>query len=143
MLKEPQEHELAVEMRSIVLQRIGDTSLSRIYRPNPPVGCPFGEGKIALIEGAIPVSLPSYRIERERMEVHKRLVEEVIASGKVEPGGGPWILQSFLVPKKTPGKSRLVQIFVLLTNLHRKMHLHYPASLTFYKDRYSIVFGAS
>jgi len=34
------------------------------------VSGPFGERKISLVEGSIPVSRPSFRIGVERMEIH-------------------------------------------------------------------------
>eukprot|EP00667_Euglena_gracilis_P018132 EG_transcript_19205 len=45
----------------------------------------------------------------ERREAHQHLVDEALKMGKVEPGSGPWNTPSFPVPKKTPGKYRLVQ----------------------------------
>lgn len=78
MMREPQEYELAVEIRIIVLQISGDTSLSGKHRTNhlfpvPPVRGKFGERMISLVEGDVSVILPSYRIRKERMEIQKRL----------------------------------------------------------------------
>jgi len=108
VLREPQEHELAVEMRNIVLECFGDNSFFEKYGPKPPVRGSFGEEKIPLVEVALPVIRPSYNLE-ERMEIHKRLVKEGVASGKVEPGSGPWNYPSFVVPKKAARQFRLVQ----------------------------------
>lgn len=55
VLREPQETELEVVMRIIVLQRCGDTSLSERYKPNPPVHGPFGEGNISLVDRHYPI----------------------------------------------------------------------------------------
>lgn len=83
VLRELQEHALAVELQIIVSKGFGDISVSVKYRPNPPVRDLFGLSNISLFEGAIPAIRLSYWIGGVRMEVHKRLVEEVIASGKL------------------------------------------------------------
>lgn len=77
-------------MRRIVWQIFGNTSLSGRYRTNPPVLDPIGGRKISLDGAATPMSRPSYRIRGERLSIHKRLLKDVIASGEVEPGSGPW-----------------------------------------------------
>jgi len=87
-------------MRRIVLQRFGDTASSKKIRPSPPVRGPFGEAKNSLVEAAIPLSRPSYLIGGERMETHKLLLDEVIASGMVETRSGPWNVPAFIVPEK-------------------------------------------
>ena len=111
LLREPQDHELAVQQRAEILKRFAETALSGKYVPDPPKRGPFGEGIISLAAGAVPVSKPSYRIGGDRREAHKKLVEEVVKAGKVEEGRGVWNLPSFIVPKKEPGKFRLVQDF--------------------------------
>lgn len=45
-LREPQEHESAIEVHSIVLQGFSDTSLSGKYPPIPPVIGQLGELKM-------------------------------------------------------------------------------------------------
>lgn len=97
-----------VEMRSILLRKVGDTSISGNYRWNPLVHGPFGVRNTPLVEGPIPVSRPSYRIGRERMEILKRLDYEVIASDQVATESGPWNFPYFFVPKR---QFRLVQDF--------------------------------
>ena len=119
-MRSPKEHPMVDQYRAQLLERFGNTSMSGKYVPNPPIRGPFGAGRIHLMEGAIPVSRPSFRIGGERGVAHKRLVEEVIAAGKVEPGSGPWNLPSFLVPKKTPGQYRLVQDFRPLNEVTQK-----------------------
>ena len=110
-VREPHEHPLAEAARKEVLERFANTALSGKYIPNPPVRGPFGAASITLMEGAVPVSKPTFRIGGERREIHKKLVQEIVAADKVEPGAGAWNLPSFLVPKKEPGKFRLVQDF--------------------------------
>ena len=52
-----------------------------------------------------------FHITGERREAWDKITNEVIASGKVEPGQGPWNSPSFPVPKKNPGEYRLVEDF--------------------------------
>ncbi|EPS71058.1 hypothetical protein M569_03701 [Genlisea aurea] len=120
LLRDPQEHPMAVAGRLAIMERFGATSMSGKYIPDPPIRGPFGEGRISLVEGAVPVSRTTYRIGGERGEVHKKMVEEIISSGKMEPGSSPWNLPSFLVPKKTPGTYRLVQDFRPLNEVTQK-----------------------
>ena len=110
-VREPHDHPLAEVARREVLERFAGTALSGKYIPKPPVRGPFGAASIMLMEGAVPVSKPTFRIGRERREIQKRLVQEIVAADKVETGAGAWNLPSFLVPKKELGKFRMVQDF--------------------------------
>ena len=65
----------------------------------------------------MPVSKPTFRIGGERREIHRRLVQEIVAADKFEPKAGAWNLSSFLGPKKELGKFRLVQDFRPLNEL--------------------------
>ena len=89
----------------------GTVFVSKVPIAQPPIRGPFGEAEINLKAGAKPVKQRMFHITGERREAWERLTEEVITSGKVEPGQGPWNSPSFPVPKKNPGEYRLVEDF--------------------------------
>lgn len=67
------------------------------------------------------------------MEEHKRLGEEVIASGTLEPGIGPWNSSDFMVQKRRRGNFVWLKISTLLTKSRTKIEIHYPVSPKFSK----------
>ena len=44
----------------------------------------------------------------ERRDAWLKLIDQLVADGKIESGSGPWLSPSFPVPKKKPGTYRLV-----------------------------------
>ena len=106
---EPAEGARIEELKAQLFTEFGDSSLSGICPRDPPVRGPYGEAEIWLKPDAQPVSMPQFRLQGERREAHAQLVDDVLKSGKVEPGRGPWNTPSFPVPKKRPGEYRLVQ----------------------------------
>jgi hypothetical protein len=57
------------------------------------------------------VKQKAFQIGGERREALERLTKEIMDTGKIEPGYGPWSSPSFPVPKKKPGEYRLVEDF--------------------------------
>lgn len=51
------------------------------------------------------------RIGRDRRYIHKQLVEDVIASDKMQPGCGAGNLPSFILPREVSGQYGLVHDF--------------------------------
>ena len=77
----------------------------------PPIRGHFGLAEIKLKANAKPVKQRMFHITGERREAWDKLTNEVITSGKVEPGIGSWSSPSFPVLKKHPGEYRLVEDF--------------------------------
>jgi hypothetical protein len=100
---------LVENLKNQIIEECRDSSLSGICPCDPPVRGPHGEAEIWLREGAKPVSQKPYHMTGERRQAHAQLVDEAMKMGKIEPGSGPWNTPSFPVPKKAPGKYRLVQ----------------------------------
>ena len=110
--REPCEAPGVEERRLKVLEDYKDRVFrSKLTRDLPPIRGPFGEAEINLKPGAKPVKQRMFHITGERKDAWERLTDEVIESGKVEPGVGAWSSPSFPVPKKTPGEYRLVEDF--------------------------------
>jgi putative transposase len=106
---EPAEGAEIERLKKELFAEFAGTSLSGVCPVNPPIRGPFGEAEIWLKPDARPVSVPPFRLAGERREAHAKLIDDVVESGKVEPGRGPWNTPSFPVPKKRPGEYRLVQ----------------------------------
>ena len=81
---------------------------------------PHGEAEIWVKEGARPVHRPMFHMKGEREEALRMMIQDAIDKGKVEPGVSSWNTPSFLVPKKEPGKFRLVQDFRPLNEVTAK-----------------------
>jgi hypothetical protein len=109
---EPSEHPTAEKLKEQVLADFQDIVFrSKLSGEDPPIRGPFGLAEINLKPGARPVKQRMFHITGERREAWEKLTNEVIFSGKVEPGIGPWSSPSFPVPKKNPGEYRLVEDF--------------------------------
>ena len=66
---------------------------------------------VDLIEGATPVRQKPFVLHGERLEAHKKITQEWIDNGYIEPipGGkenSEWLSMTFPVPKKNPGEWR-------------------------------------
>ena len=59
----------------------------------------------------MPIKHRPFNIVGERKTAWVRLTDEILNTGKIEPGVGPWNSASFPVPKKKPGEYRLVEDF--------------------------------
>ena len=105
------EHGVETRRAQVIKDFEGSVFLSKLPDELPPVRGPFGEAEINLNPGAKPVKQRMFHITGERREAWDKLTDEVIASGKVEPGQSPWNSPSFPVPKKNPGEYRLVEDF--------------------------------
>jgi hypothetical protein len=75
---------------------------------SPPKRGVLGEAEILLKSDTIPVKQRPYQMTGECREAWIKLVDQLYADGKIEPGSGPWLSPSFPVPKKKPGTYRLV-----------------------------------
>jgi len=76
---------------------------------DPPIRGLFGEARIDLIEGAVPVRQKPYMLHGERLEAHKTCAQDWIDRGYIEPipGGkenSEWLSMTSPVPKKNPGE---------------------------------------
>ena len=110
--RETSEHPTAEKLKEQVLADFQDTVFrSKLSGEDPPIRGPFGLAEINLKPGARPVKQRMFHITGERREAWEKLTDEVIFSGKVEPGIGPRSSPSFPVPKKNPGEYRLVEDF--------------------------------
>ena len=107
--RDAEESTLVEAAKEKILEEFRETSLSGKYPVNPPIRGPFGEAEIWLRTDAVPVSQIPFRISGERRAAWVGLVDEGIKQQKMEPGYGAWNTPSFPVPKKTPGRYRLVQ----------------------------------
>ena len=102
--REPCDQPGVEERRQKVLSDFQDHVFrSKLTNEQPPIRGPFGEAEINLKPGAKPVKQRMFHITGERKEAWEKLTDDVITSGKVEPGFGPWSSPSFPVPKKNPG----------------------------------------
>ena len=104
-----EEQALANELQTKLFAEFGETSLSGVYLPDPPVRGPYGEGTINLKRDAKPVCKPPFQLTGERREALDTLVAKYVDQGKLEPGSGPWNTPAFPVQKKVPHTFRLVQ----------------------------------
>jgi hypothetical protein len=110
--REPSEMPEVVKIRDQIMVDFQDTVFrSKLPNADPPIRGPFGLAEIKLKANAKPVKQRMFHITGERREAWDKLTNEVITSGKVEPGIGPWSSASFPVPKKNPGEYRLVEDF--------------------------------
>jgi hypothetical protein len=94
-----------------ILEEYSGGVLSSKVPKDPPVRGLFGEARIDLIDGAIPVRQKPFVLHGERLEAHKKITQEWIDNGYIEPipGGkenSEWLSMTFPVPKKGPGEWR-------------------------------------
>ena len=99
------------KLRAQILQEYQDTVFADRHNSDPPVRGPFGEATIELKPGVTPVKQRPFRMQGERFEAWKSLIDKLEEDGKIEDGEGPWNSPSFPVQTKTPGKWRLVDDF--------------------------------
>jgi hypothetical protein len=110
--RDPCESPEVGERKAKVLEDFKDIVFRSKLPPEiPPIRGPFGEAEINLRLGAKPVKQRMFHITGERRDAWLKLTDDLVSSGKIEPGQGPWSCASFPVPKKNPGEYRLVQDF--------------------------------
>lgn len=109
--RDPYETDHVLGLRAKILADFAGTVFDTQTGGDPPVRGPYGEAEIILKPGAIPVKQKMFQIQGERKDAWIRLTGEIVKSGKIEPGMGPWNSPSFPVPKKKPGEYRLVEDF--------------------------------
>jgi hypothetical protein len=68
----------------------------------------FGEAKVVLKPGVVPIKQRPYQMAGDRRAAWYRLTDQLLEDGNIEPGDGLWCSPSFPVPKKKPGQYRLV-----------------------------------
>ena len=96
------------QIRSSILEDYKNSVFKNKHDSDPPVRGPFGEATIELKPGVTPCKQRPYKIHGQRYNDWLKLVDQLIADGKIEDGVSPWSSPSFPVPTKTPGKSRFV-----------------------------------
>ena len=96
------------KLREKRLEDFGATVFTTIAPKERPIRGPFGEATIELKPGSEPVKQRRFQIHGEREVALKKLVEGLIADGKLEQGRSAWSSPAFPVPKKKPGEYRLV-----------------------------------
>ena len=102
--REPHESPRVDELRKKVLAEYAGRVFTDKPTPgDPPIRGPFGLAEIHLKPGATPTKHKMFHITGKRRAAWVKLMDDVIVSGKVEPGQGPWSSPSFPVPKKKPG----------------------------------------
>ena len=75
---------------------------------NPPVRGPLGEAEIRLKPGAVPKKQRPFHIVGERRNAMMEILHKLVEERKIEAGVSEWLSPAFPVPKKEPGKYRLV-----------------------------------
>ena len=99
------------KLRATILEEYHDTVFADKHNREPPIRGPYGEATIELKPGVTPVKQRPFRMQGERYEAWKSLIDKLEEDGKIEDGEGPWNSPSFPVLTKTPGKWRLVDDF--------------------------------
>ena len=99
------------KLRQTLMDEYRDTVFADKHLSDPPIRGPFGEATIDLKPGVTPVKLRPFRIQGERLESWKKLIDQLIADNKLEDGVSAWSSPSFPVPTKTLHKDRLVVDF--------------------------------
>jgi hypothetical protein len=94
--------------RTAILKDYADSVFTERVVGDPPVRGQWGEAEIVLKPGVTPVKQRAFHLTGERRDAWVRLIDKLVADGRVEPGAGPWSSPSFPVPKKKPGEYRLV-----------------------------------
>ena len=73
-----------------------------------PIRGPFGEATIELKPGATPLKQRPFHLVGERRDALAKMVDQLVADEKLEPGKSAWCRPAFPVPQKTPGTYRMV-----------------------------------
>ena len=85
------------------------STVFNIHRTGPPpVRGPHGEATIELKPNATPAKQRMYQIHGPRGEAWGRMIDQLVAEGKLEDSVSAWSSPSFPVPKKKPGDYRFV-----------------------------------
>lgn len=106
-------------LKAEIEARFRDTSLSGVPVKDPPKRCEWGEARIHLTPGATPYRARAFKMEGERGEALKKIIEQFVERGWLEKSHSEWASPAFVVPKKKPGEWRLVVDFRHL-NLHTR-----------------------
>ena len=101
------EDERIEEFRRIIFKDFEGTVLTSHVSHDPPKRGPYGEAKILLKEGAIPVRQKVFGVHGERAAAHKQVTQEWLDNGYLELAEeSEWLSMTFPVPKKNPGEWR-------------------------------------
>ena len=82
----PEEGDDVEDIRRRIIEDYKDSVFSNQHVANPPVRGPFGEATIEVKPGVTPVKQRPFRIQGERLEAWTRLIDKLIADGKLEDG---------------------------------------------------------
>ena len=105
-VEEPEEERIE-KLRRKIMEQYSGTVLTSTIPQDPPKRGPYGEAKILLREGAIPVRQKPFMLHGEKAEGHKKVVREWLDNGYLElAGDSEWLSMTFPVPKKNPGEWR-------------------------------------
>lgn len=91
-----------------------ETALKRFRRYKSVFAYEMNEmGRTTLVEHEIPtdarpIKTRPYRLPRKMVQELAKQVDDMCELGMLEDASGAWALPCFLIPKKTPGKYRLV-----------------------------------
>ena len=101
----PQEtHQSLIDkLRGDIVKEFGKDVLSGKLHRSPPERGPFGMAHIRLVPGANPKRQRSFKMVGEREEALKKIIEEYIDRGWLEPSFSEWGSPCFVVPKKVKG----------------------------------------
>ena len=103
---EPEEARIE-DVRQKIFKDFEGTVLTSQVPHNPPKRGPYGEAKILLKEGAIPVRQKVFGVHGERALAHKKVTQEWLDNGYLELAEeSEWLSMTFPVPKKNPGEWR-------------------------------------
>ena len=112
----PLQGELVERLRAKAMEEYQGRVFSTKAVRDPPVRGPFGEASITLKPGVTPKKQRPFQMHGERLEAWKKLIDQLIADGKIEEGVSEWNSPSFPVAKKESGKWRLVDDFRALND---------------------------
>ena len=87
------------ELRKRILEDYALTIFAGRTTGNPPKRGDFGEAEILLKPNAVPVKQRPYPLVGDRRAAWTKLIDQLVADGKIEPGQGPWCSPSFPFPK--------------------------------------------
>ena len=103
--------------REEVVEEFEKDVLSGKLSKDPPVRGPHGLAKIVVVPGAKAKRVRSYKLIGEREEALKKIIEEFVERGWLEPSCSEWGSPCFVVPKKEAGQWRLVVDYRVLNEV--------------------------
>ena len=103
-ISDPQVEKIKAE----VIERFSDSVFKKTLGKIPPVRGPLGQAKIEIKPGFSNVKQRAFQLAGDRREALIKLIRDLEKEGKIEEGCSDWSSPAFPVPKKDPGKWRLV-----------------------------------